>query len=171
MRNWMMMVGSLALLGCGSSTGPVTMAGASIFTADVQVLVAQDYGGGFAPQPPAGSMCQIGAARYELTVATRTIDWTRCLVKGTDPYKTVSGKKVLTEAEFKNLSPYLENLTVAGPGSACGADKSIVEVTVTTPSFTQVYGDSFYSCTIKDKPLIKTETLSMLMQQLFNVTM
>lgn len=171
MRNLMMMVGSLALLGCGSPTGPVTMEGASIFTSDVQLLEMEDYGGGFVPQPPLGSMCMLGAARYTLTVATKTIDWTRCLIKGTEPYKTVSGKKVLTDAEFKNLSPYLENLTVAGPSSACGADKSIVEIRVTTPSRTQVYGDSFYSCMIKDKPLIKTETISVVMQQFYNLTM
>jgi hypothetical protein len=34
-----------------------------------------------------------------------------------------------------------------------------------------VYGDSFYSCTIKDKPLLKTETISSLFQQLYNLTM
>ena len=79
--------------------------------------------------------------------------------------------KVLTDAEYKNLSLYLENLTVAAPGSACGADKSILEVTITTPSGKQVYGDSFYSCTIKDKPLLKTETISSLFQQLYNLTM
>ncbi len=102
------------------STGPVTMVGASIFTSDVQVLVAEDYGGGFAPAPPPGSTCVMGAAKYTLTVGTKTVDWTRCLVKGTDPYKPVSGSKVLTDAEYKNLSLYLENLTVAAPGSACG---------------------------------------------------
>ncbi|MFO0620525.1 MAG: hypothetical protein U0745_03940 [Polyangia bacterium] len=171
MRNRMMMAGALALLGCGPSTGPVTMVGASIFTSDVQVLVAEDYGGGFAPAPPPGSTCVMGAAKYSLTVATKTVDWTRCLVKGTDPYKPVSGSKVLTDAEYKNLSLYLENLTVAAPGSACGADKSILEVTITTPSGKQVYGDSFYSCTIKDKPLLKTETISSLFQQLYNLTM
>ena len=165
------MAGALALLGCGPSTGPVTMVGASIFTSDVQVLVAEDYGGGFAPAPPPGSTCVMGAAKYTLTVGSKFFDWTRCVSSGMNPYTIAKGSRTLTDAEYKNLVPYLENLTVVAGDGLCGADKGTLDVTITTPSGQQTYGDSFYSCSIKDKPLVRTDALDRLFSQLYTLAM
>lgn len=167
MRNTRCLVLSLLLLACGPTKGPVTTVGASIFTSDVISFVAEDHGGGFLPPPPAGSACVYRAAKYTLTVATKNFDWTRCVSSGMLPYTVTKGNRTLSEAEYKNLVPYLENLTVVAGDGSCGADKQTLDITITTPSGQQAYGDSFYSCSIKDKPLIKSESLDRLFGQLY----
>jgi hypothetical protein len=41
----------------------------------------------------------------------------------------------------------------------CGADKAAVLVSVTTPSGTTEYADSFYSCNEDDRPTIDSDAL------------
>lgn len=158
---------SLLLLACGPTKGPVTTVGASIFTSDVTTVVAEDHGGGFVPPPPAGSACVYRAAKYILTVATKNLDWTRCVSSGMLPYTVAKGNRTLSDTDYKNLVPYLENLTVVAGDGQCGADKQTLDVTITTPTGQQTYGDSFYSCSIKDKPLIRSESLDRLFGQLY----
>jgi hypothetical protein len=166
------MMGLLFLGACGqSTTGPVTTAGKSIYTSDVQTVVAEDEGGGFVPQPPPGSACSLGAAKYTLTVATKQVDWTRCVSSGTDPYKQTMGSKTLSEADFKELTTYLEKLTVAPNDNTCGADKPTETLTIVTPSGQQVYGDSFYACNTKDKPLVQSDGLDNLLAEFNKLTM
>jgi hypothetical protein len=171
MRNLLISGLTVALLGCGQSTGPVTAVGQSIYTADVQTVIAENQGGGFVPPPPPGSPCQVGAAKYTLTVATKLVSWTRCTANGTGPNVQVMDMRVLTEGQFKELTPYLENLTVVPNDNSCGADKPTLQVTISTPAGQQVYGDSFYACAIKDKPLVKSEALDSLLNELFKLTM
>ncbi|HNN50820.1 MAG TPA: hypothetical protein PKO07_07340 [Pseudomonadota bacterium] len=171
MRHTMLFAVSVFLFACGPTKGPVTTVGASIFTSDVITVVAENHGGGFVPPPPAGSACALGAAKYTLTVGSKFFDWTRCVSSGMNPYTIAKGSRTLTDAEYKNLVPYLENLTVVAGDGLCGADKGTLDVTITTPSGQQIYGDSFYSCSIKDKPLVRTDALDRLFSQLYTLAM
>ena len=171
MRPTMLLFSSLFLFACGPTKGPVTTVGASIFTSDVTTVVAENHGGGFVPTPPPGSACALGSAKYTLSVGSKLFDWTRCVSSGMMPYTVAKGSRTLTDAEYKNLVPYLENLTVVAGDGTCGADKGTLDVTITTPSGTQIYGDSFYSCSIKDKPLVKTDALDRLFGQLYTLAM
>lgn len=153
------------LLGCGGSTGPVTTVGMSILTSDVQTVIAENQGGGFVPQPPPGSECSLGAAKYTLNLATKNVDWTRCASSGTTPYKQTRGARVLSDADFRDLRSYIEKLTVVADDDSCGADKPTLQLTVKTTSGEQVYGDSFYACNIVGQPLIKSEALDSLLSK------
>ena len=101
-------------LGCdgGAIQPPVTDSGKSVWNSSVNLLVAQNLGGGFTPQPPPGSQCLVGAKKFTLTVATRNLDWVRCIGDGKAAYTETTGSRSLSETEFKNLLPLLENLRV-----------------------------------------------------------
>jgi hypothetical protein len=137
---------------------PVTEVGKSVWTPAVQVLIAENKGGGFRPAPPPGSTCAPDAARYTLTTATRHLDWKRCVGSQMVPYMETSGQRTLTEAEYSALGPTLSKLVIV-TGTPCGADKPVYALTVRTAAGVQEYGDSFYSCTIRDRPLIDTGAL------------
>src|SRR4029079_2395087 len=43
---------------------------------DATDVVAESKGGGFTPQPPAGSTCAWGAQKYSLSIESKTLSWT-----------------------------------------------------------------------------------------------
>lgn len=151
---------SLALLGlgCGVDAGsvpPPTVVDADVWNSSVQTLVAEDHGGGFAPQAPPGSTCVLNAKKFTLTVATRGVVWTRCVGSGTTtPYKEDRGSRALTDAEFKDLAASLEKLRVVKPNGYCIADASLLTIDTTNPLGSQQYIDDGYQCNVKDKPLL-----------------
>lgn len=162
---------SLALLGaCGTGSGgdnepPVTTVGQSVWTPSVLEIVAASDGGGFVPPAPAGSTCQFGAVRYTLGVAARSLAWTRCQGQAPTPYSEVSGNKTLTDAELKDLSQTLGNLRVVGNQGACGADKPLLTIAVRTSGGSVTFADSFYACSIKDKPLLESRAVDATFQK------
>lgn len=137
---------------------PITEVGKSVWTPAVQVLIAENKGGGFRPAPPPGSTCPPDAARYTLTTATRHLDWKRCVGSQMEPYKEISGQRTLTESEYGTLGTALSKLVVVTE-TICGADKPVYALTVRTAGGVQEYGDSFYACNIRDRPLIDTGAL------------
>jgi len=149
-------------LGCGvaGDQPPATGAGQSIWNSSVSVLVAQDLGGGFVPQPPQGSSCLSGAKKFTLTVASRGLAWTRCVGSATTPYQPVSDSRVLSDTELKDLGAVLGNLRVVARTGACAADASTMTATVTNPLGTQDYVDDLSQCAVQDKPLLDRQTLT-----------
>lgn len=156
------MLGGASGLGCGSDGAPPTSVGQAIWNSDVTTLILEQRGGGFVPPAPTGSTCQLGSGRYTLTPATRDLSWTRCTgdYKSMKPYTQVTGQRTLSVPELKDLSGALEKLKVVANENLCGADKPTQEATVITARGAQVYGDSFYSCSIKDRPLLDSGALS-----------
>jgi hypothetical protein len=128
--------------------------------------LAQDQGGGFAPQPPPGSTCTVGAKKFTLTVASRGLSWTRCVGNGTSAYQPMSSSRGLTETELKDLGPVLENLRVVKPTGSCIADASMLTVSITTPLGAQDYVDDGFQCAVKDKPLLDRQALNQVLDRL-----
>jgi hypothetical protein len=107
--------------------------------------VAQDRGGGFAPNPPAGSTCQFGGT-YTMTVGDRNLAWQLCRSAGAgQPYHPVTGQRTLTPTEQATLVAALDKVMIAST-PACGADKQVLALKVTTPAGEKEYLDNFYSC-------------------------
>ena len=136
----------------GTDAGPdVTIADASIdsiWPADVQKLVADSPGGGFVPNPPAGSECNYGAQRYTVEITTKAFTFQRCAAgaTATDPLKLEKGGRTLTAAELATVDAAMKNLTPPKDPNACGADKGVYTVTVTSPRGDATFYDSFYVC-------------------------
>jgi len=135
----------------GTDAGPDATADASvdpIWPADAQKLVADSPGGGFTPMPPAGSECTYGAQRYTVEIATRAFTFQRCTAgaTSTDPLKLVKGGRTLTAAELATVDAAMKNLTPPKDPNACGADKGVYTVTVTSPRGDATFYDSFYVC-------------------------
>jgi hypothetical protein len=153
---------SCLVAGCGSSGGHVTELGKSVYTAAVTKIVLADQGGGFVGPPPRpGAPCITGAGRFTVGIEDHTLDWEVCTWRAAGDYAKDIGMRTLSGAEWSALEPKLAGLTV-GKGGACGADKSIVELTVTTAAGDLTYGDSFYGCTAENqkRPVIETGSLS-----------
>ena len=163
-------------LGCGgagdsgTTQPPTTEAGKSVFSSSTSTLIAQDQGGGFVPQPPPGSTCTVNAKKFTLTVATRAVAWTRCVGDGKSAYMETSGNQTLSETDFKNLVPLLENLRVVTPNGGCIADASMLSVTVKTPLGSQDYVDDGFQCQVKDKPLLDRGTIYQVIDRLNTLT-
>ncbi len=125
----------------GSSGGPLLPANATKFA-------AENKGGGFVAQPPAGSTCPVGAALYTVTIVTKAFTYHEC-VTGTmdrlEPFKWKDGQRTLTDPELASLTAAFGKVTVA-TRVICGADKPVLTLTVTTPAAETEYLDSFYSC-------------------------
>lgn len=163
-------------LGCGAlgdggpPQPPTTESGKSVFSSSTTTLVAQDLGGGFVPQPPPGSTCTVNAKKFTLTVATRAVAWTRCVGDGKVAYMETSGTQTLSETDFKNLVPLLENLRVVSPDGGCIADASMLSIRVTTPIGAQDYVDDGFQCQVKDKPLLDRGTIYQVIERLNTLT-
>lgn len=137
--------------GCGGSD--------SVWSSSVSRLVLLRSGGFLAFEPTPD--CPTLGAEYTLVVEGRSLSAWRCAPGTTAPYRPVrsSMSRALTAAELDALVPSLEALRVVSIDT-CGADKPAVTVTVTTPSGTTEYADSFYSCNDNDdRPTIKSEAL------------
>lgn len=159
-------------LGCdgGLTQPPVTDSGKSVWNSSVNLLVVQNLGGGFTPQPPPGSQCLVGAKKFTLTVASRKLDWVRCVGDGKSAYMETTGSRSLSETEFKNLVPLLENLRVVSPDGGCIADASMLTLRVTTPLGTQDYVDDGFQCEVKDRPFIERGALNQTLDRLDTFT-
>lgn len=115
-----------------------------ILPSDATKLVADSPGGGFMPHPPTGSNCA-GQQHYELVLATRAFTYSYCQYDANGPWLTKSGSKTLTKAQAARVRDAFDHATIA-TADTCGADKPFQTVSVTTPSGTKKYLDSFYSC-------------------------
>jgi hypothetical protein len=119
----------------------------SVFPSDTTKLVAENKGGGFAPPPPAGSRCALGASKYELDVKSSTLTFTECSFKDfSTPFVPVSGTKQLSAAQLASVVAAAKSVSITTQ-EMCGADKPFLEIEVTSPSQgKKTYADSFYSC-------------------------
>lgn len=134
---------------CGWKCGyePPPPPSSDIWPTDATTLVAQTRGGGFTPPPPPGSNCAMGAVKYSLDVATKTLSYETCkFVDWQTPLTTEAGQKTLTAAEMASVNDAMNALTVTTQ-DICGADKPLLTVTVSSPSQgTKTFKDSFYAC-------------------------
>lgn len=167
-----LVLGLVLGLGCdgGAVQPPVTESGKSVWNSSVNLLVAQNLGGGFTPQPPPGSTCLVGAKKFTLTVATRKLDWVRCVGDGKTAYVEMTGSRGLSETEFKNLGPLLENLRVVAPTGGCIADAAMLTVSVRTPLGAQDYVDDGFQCEVKDRPLLDRGAINQTLDRLDSFT-
>lgn len=121
--------------------------GTKLFPADTRTVVAwTPGGGGFEPTPPPGSTCAPRKARHELDLATRSYHFERCVSTGAGPFTTKTGTLVLDEKEVATVVAAMKALVDTRIGGGCGADKDELMVSITTPSKTATYYDSFYAC-------------------------
>jgi hypothetical protein len=175
MKKSLIMSGVLSVLfGCGGSGGgsdvPPTTPGESIVTDATQRVVAENAGGGFRPAPPAGSTCAAGAVKYTLTIATRTVDYTRCVGDGVAPYMPKTGSKTLTAAEYATVTPALDALKVVKSDGGCVADAPFLYLTVATATAEQKYVDDLDSCSVTGLPLVARTALQNLLDKLAPLT-
>ena len=152
----------LLLVSCTGS-GPITAAGESVYAPSTETMVFENRGGGFGQQPPQGP-CDPNKSSFTLDVGSQHLAWTLCDIVDTQPPTTAvrAGDRDLTADEWLGLEPVLEGLVIDDT-MQYGADKPILALTVTTPDWTQEYGDAFYNCPGSDPgPRIKTEALDAL---------
>lgn len=116
----------------------------------VTKILAKSSGGGLLPPAPDGSPCTLGAQNFDYDVATKHLVYSRCVAGATssDPYVLDQGTRDLNATQSAELDAAMANLRVTTEES-CGADKATLTVTVTRPSGSTEYVDSFYSC-LKD---------------------
>lgn len=145
-----LMLGFVA--GCGGSD--------SVWSSSVNRLVLSRSGGFLPPSQPTAD-CPSQGVEYTLVVAERSLSAWRCTPGPTAPHPLIrtTASRTLAAAEFDALVPTLEALRVVSVDT-CGADKPAITVTVTRPSGTTEYADSFYSCNDDDdRPTIESEAL------------
>ncbi len=113
-------------------------------------------GDGFAAGGEPNDACNRRAKTYRLLLSdtVRTFETDSC-----DGKKVSTETRVLSVASFETISTVLKTMKVVAEGP-CGADKETLELELSNASQTQAYGDSFYSCTTKDKPLVDSTFLS-----------
>ncbi len=118
-----------------------------VWPADATKLTSQSSGGGFTPPPPPGSTCGLGALKFELDVATKTLTYETCkFVSWQTPLTKQTGTKVLSATELASIVSAAKAVKVS-TSDICGADKPVLTMTVTAPSTgTKTYKDSFYAC-------------------------
>lgn len=156
-RTW---PGSLVLLFAGAAAAGCGASNDAVWSSSVTTLVLSRSGGFVAPSPPSAD-CPAEGVEYTLAVANRALDAWRCAPGADAPHALVreTVSRVLSAAELDALVPALEALEVVHVDT-CGADKAAVFVTVTTPSGTTAYADSFYACDHSDpRPRIDSDTL------------
>lgn len=151
MRTFLVLMLGVAA-GCGGSD--------SVWSSSVNRLVLRRSGGFLAPSQPTAE-CPSQGVEYTLVVADRSLNASNCTPGSTAPYVLIhtTASRTLSAVEFDTLVHKLEALRVVS-GDTCGADKPAVTVTVTTPSGTTEYADSFYSCNDNDdRPTIDSDAL------------
>jgi hypothetical protein len=131
--------------------------GSTIYTPSVQKIVLEDRGGGLAPPLPPGATCDPQQAQYTLTIATHELAWQYCAILGGKGYG-YHNARILDAAEWNGLQPTLSALVVSD-AKDCGADKPELALIVTVDGNDLEYGDDFYGCNAKGKPLIKSNAL------------
>ncbi len=157
---WVLLFAGALASGCSGSGG------GSVWSSSVTKLVLTESGG-FAPLSQPTPDCPYAEIEYTLLVANRMLSAWSCTPGSEAPYPLMkaSASLALTELEFDALVPTLEALKVVNVDT-CGADKSAVYVTLTTPSGTTEYGDSFYSCDDDPRPTLDTEALDQVEREL-----
>ncbi len=144
-----LVVTSLVAVGPGRVTTP----GASVVTADATKVVVANHGGGFAPQPPAGSQCGIGEAEFSVDFSKSTLAWSRCVPQNPGaPLLLRSGSRSLSASALRDLRTKLNGVKVTTTPDTCGADKPFETVTVTGSGGSFEYLDAFYSCGDRSRP-------------------
>ena len=161
----------LILTACGGDPAPMddtppTTVGQSILTTGVVKIVAEDEGGGFRPAPPMGSTCPADAARYTLSLATRQLDWTRCVGDTVTPYKQVPGSRTLTDAETATIRTAVTAIKVVKSDGACTADATLLTLTMTTATKEQKYLDQPNFCNRPGSPLVPRADIQGLLDKL-----
>lgn len=125
---------------------PALTPGTPLYGFCLKSLVIEDKGGGFGPQPPPGSDCAMGQEKHEVDLTTHVTHDEQCLLSPIEgPYKLHKADRTLTDQEFTDLVAALKVARVASP-TTCGADKSVVQLTVSTGTQSVTYTDSFYGC-------------------------
>lgn len=130
---------------CGSFPPPPPPADA-IWPASATKLVAESFGSGFTPPPPPGSNCALGRQKYALDRSTRKLTWEACDRTGSNaPLLLKTGSATITTAELTAVNQAM-NVVAVATDDACGADKPLMQIKVTTPAGETTYTDSFYRC-------------------------
>lgn len=139
---------------CGYSCG-IDPVAEQVWPSDRTKLVAETKGGGFTPPPPPGSTCAIGAAKYTLDLATKTLSWEVCdFADWNTPLTKVTGSRPATASDISKLNGAMRTVKVSHD-DICGADKPMLEIHVTSRSQgTKTYSDSFYSCMDGDRTYV-----------------
>jgi hypothetical protein len=118
---------------------------APVWPANATKLVAENKGGGFTPPPPAGSECN-GQSKYTLDVAAKKVSWEVCKrVDWVTPFTKETGTTQLNASQLAKINAAMNGVTLAGH-DICGADKPLLQISVTAGGATKTYKDSFYSC-------------------------
>jgi len=133
--------------GCSSdSEPPPPGTDTAIWPANATQMVIKNEGGGFVGPAPSGSECQAGEASFTFTVATRNLAWEKCQTSASNPYTHITGERTLNKAQVDGgLDAALQGVALSTKTS-CGADKSSLLLTVTTPTGEHEYLDDFYAC-------------------------
>lgn len=117
-----------------------------ILPSDASKIVAESPGGGFAPPPPPGSNCAIGQQKYSLTVSTRRLTWTTCEWAEGQPLQSETGARTLSRSQVNHILDVTRAASITTDQNRCGADKPFLSVSITSPSGTKKFVDSFYAC-------------------------
>jgi hypothetical protein len=133
---------------------PPTTVGQALFSDAVTTVILFNKGDGFGPAPDPNDTCNRLARTFTFLPEKRLLKDERCdgTVKSTQ-------SAVVEGAKLDKVKLALSKLKVVSGGN-CGADKQNVELTIEQSGVSQVYGDAFYGCVIKDKPLIESSALS-----------
>lgn len=109
-------------------------------------------GVGFGPPEPPGSSCR-GERSYTLELGSRQLAWSVCEVDfaSNEPWRVRKGMRVLEATEHASLVEALGKVTIAGKQSACGADKGLLTLEISSADDSELYTDSFYACTDASK--------------------
>lgn len=159
------------LVACDGDGGqPVKTEGSSIMISSVVSVRVTHEGGGFTAPPPAGSMCLVGARKFDLVLATRALTWTLCVGDGVMPYRETPGGRTLTATEFTDLKTLLRKLTVVKPDFGCLADAPMLTVTVRTATAEQQYVDDKFQCHVPDKPYLRRSAIDDVLKKLETFT-
>jgi hypothetical protein len=73
--------------------------------------------------------------------------------------------RALEATELSQVKTLFAAVKVSGR-TDCGADKDLRELTVYAPGESLTYGDDFYACSIKDKPVVGSEQIDSLAAKL-----
>lgn len=117
-----------------------------VFGDDATALVASSAGGGFAPAPPPGSTCTVGAERYRFERAERTLAFERCAEAAPGrPLAPRAGRRTLTDDDAARVE---RAARAVAPSTQviCGTDKPLLELTVASRAGTRAFADAFYAC-------------------------
>ena len=151
---WSLMLLAVSVSGCwregdeDPTCETADRVGQPVVSACTRLVVLENHGGGFRPSPPDGSDC-MGEASYALDLQTGDLDYTVCDISFTDlpsPWKKRSGNLTLDAEQLAQAAAALAMMKMTSEDEACGADKSLLTITVHNSDQAATYTDNFYSC-------------------------